>query len=98
MSDSKEKTDLHKTEETRYRINKIGKIMFYAILTIIWLVTAVLGIRDIWRDVGILETPWIIFSLVLSFILIIVIIIPLFRSLKVDVRSYKERKEKEDLQ
>ena len=72
--------------------------MFYATLVIVWSVTAALGIRDIWQDVGILETPWIIFGLVLSVILIIVIIVPLYRSLRVDVRSYKERKEKEEQQ
>jgi hypothetical protein len=95
MSNSDEKEDMQKSEETRVKINKIGKIMFYATLIIVWTVTAALGIRDIWRDVGILETPWIIFSLVLSVVLIIVIIVPLYRSLRVDVRSYKERKEKE---
>jgi hypothetical protein len=96
MSDSEEKEGMQRSEETRVKINKIGKIMFYATLVIVWSVTAGFGIRDIWQDVGILETPWIIFGLVLSVILIIVIIIPLYRSLRVDVRIYKERKEKEE--
>ena len=95
MSDIEEKKDIQKSEETRIKITKTGKILFYATLVIVWTVTAALGLRDIWRDVGILETPWIIFGLVLSVILIVVIIIPLYRSLKVDVRNYKERKEKE---
>ncbi len=96
MSDIEEKKDMQKSEETREKIAKIGKIMFYATLVIVWTVAAALGIRDIWGDVGILETPWIIFGLVLSVILIIVIVIPLYRSLRVDVRNYKERKEKEE--
>lgn len=96
MTESEKMENMQRSEETRVKINKIGKIMFYVTLVIVWSVSAALGIRDIWKDVGILETPWIIFGLVLSVILVILIIVPLYRSLRVDVRNYKERKEKEN--
>ena len=97
MSKIEEKDEIHKTEETRAKVTKIGRIMFYVTLVTVWVVAAVLGIRDIWRDVRILETPWIIFSLVLSVVLVIIIIIPLYRSLKQDVRKYKEKEKEKEL-
>jgi len=95
MSEIEEKNQINKTEETRARVNKIGRIMFYVTIVTVWVVAAVLGIRDIWRDVGILETPWIIFGLVLSVVLVIIVVVPLYKNLKKDVRKYKEEKEKE---
>ena len=83
-------------EDKILKLGKTGKILIYSSITIVWFVVAGLGIRDIWMDKGFLETPWILFGLILSVVIVFLIIIPLFRSLRSDVQEYKaEKKSKE---
>jgi hypothetical protein len=69
--------------------------LFGSTVIIIWGVSAGLGLRDIWSGKGILETPWVIFSIVFTVVLIIIVIIPLFKGLRADIQDYKKRKEVE---
>lgn len=86
-------------EEKIAKLFKISKIAILVSLTIFWIVTIVLGLISLWNEEGILDTPWVIFGLVLTVIVIIFVIIPLYRSLKVDIRLYNEEKaEKEKLE
>jgi len=88
------------TDKNNEQFQKITKIAKYFTLTAfiaIWVVSVVFGIRDLWNDVNIGESPWIITSLILSGILIVVVIIPLYLSLKADVKAtLKEKKKKKD--
>ena len=80
-------------EEKINKLGKTGKILIYASITIVWFVVAGLGIRDIWMGKGFLETPWILFGLILSVFIVVLIVIPLFRSLRADVQDYKKRQQ-----
>jgi len=82
--------------ENREKLVKIGKILLGASVIIIWGVSAGLGLRDIWSGLGVLDTPWVIFSIVFTFVLIVVVVIPLFKGLRTDIQDYKNRKETED--
>ena len=75
---------------------KIGKILLGTTVVIIWSVSAGLGLRDIWTGKGVLETPWIIFSIIFTFVLFIIVIMPLFKGLRTDIQDYKKRKEAEE--
>ncbi len=86
-----------KKNEQIQKITKIGKYLALTAFIAIWVVTIVFGIRDLWNDVNLGESPWIITSLVLSGILIVVVIIPLYLNLKADVKAkVKEKKKKND--
>ena len=85
-----------KDEERIMKLGKTGKILIYSSITIVWFVAAGLGIRDLWLGKGFLETPWILFGLIFSVVIVFLIIIPLFRSLKSDVQKYKEEKESKE--
>ncbi|NPD88135.1 MAG: hypothetical protein HGN29_05410 [Asgard group archaeon] len=99
MSENQEDTvNLEEDEEStenREKLAKIGKMLIGATVIIIWGVSAGLGLRDIWTGKGILETPWVIFSIVFTFFLVIIVIMPLFKGLRADVQDYKKRKEEE---
>jgi hypothetical protein len=79
--------------ENREKLFRIGKILLGASVVIVWGVSAGLGLRDIWTGSGVLDSPWIIFSIVFTFVLIIVVIIPLFKGLRTDIQDYKERQD-----
>lgn len=100
MSESQEDTvQLEEDEElteNREKLVRIGKILFGATVIIIWGVSAGLGLRDIWTGKRILETPWVIFSIVFTFVLVIIVIMPLFKGLRADVQDFKKRKEAEE--
>lgn len=83
-----------KKNEQLQKITKIGKYFTLAAFIAIWVVTVGFGFRDLWNDVNIGESPWIITSLILSGILIIVVIIPLYLNLKSDVKAKIKEKEK----
>jgi hypothetical protein len=82
--------------ENREKLMKIGKLLLGATVIIIWSVSAGLGLRDIWTGKGVLETPWVIFSIVFTVVLFVIVIIPLFTGLRTDVQDYKKRKEAEE--
>ena len=100
MSETQEDTvqleEDEKLTENREKLVRISKILFGSTVIIIWGVSAGLGLRDIWSGKGILETPWVIFSIVFTFVLIIIVVIPLFKGLRADVQDYKRRKEAEE--
>ena len=91
MSETQEDTvqleEDEKLTENREKLVRISKILFGSTVIIIWGVSAGLGI---------LETPWVIFSIVFTFVLIIIVVIPLFKGLRADVQDYKRRKEAEE--
>ncbi|OLS29529.1 MAG: hypothetical protein HeimAB125_22290 [Candidatus Heimdallarchaeota archaeon AB_125] len=96
MSDTEEsKTEDIQSAEVENKLGKLGKYLSLATISILWVVTAVLGIRDLWIGKGIIETPWVIFSIVLTVVIIFLVVLPLLRSLKEDVRDYNKRKEEE---
>jgi len=98
-TEKEEKAEIDAANEDKIiKLGKTGKILIYSSITIVWFVVAGLGIRDIWIGKGFLETPWILFGLILSVVIVVLIIIPLFRSLKTDVQKYKEEKEKKEKQ
>ncbi len=81
------------------KLFKIGKISILAALTILWGVSAVLGLISLWKGEGILDTPWVILGLVLLIFIIVFVVTPLFRSLRADVKAFnKEKAEKEKLE
>jgi len=85
--------------ETEKKLAKLGKYLLLSSIAILWAVAAALGIRDLWQGKGILETPWVIFGLVLTLVVIVFVVFPLLNNLREDVRDYNKRKEeKEKLQ
>lgn len=100
MSETQEDTvqleEDEKLTENREKLARIGKILFGATVIIVWGVSAGLGLRDIWTGKGILETPWVIFSIVFTFVLVMIVIVPLFKGLRADIQDYKKRKEAEE--
>jgi membrane protein YdbS with pleckstrin-like domain len=86
-------------EEKISKLFKISKITILISLTILWIVTAVLGLISLWKGQGILGTPWVIFGLVLTVVIIVVVVIPLFRNLRSDVKEFnKQKAEKEKIE
>ena len=82
-------------KETVAKLGKIGKILLYGSITVVWITVATLGLIDLWNDKGILETPWIIFGLILTLVIVVVVIFPLFSNVKTGVRTaLKEKEEK----
>jgi hypothetical protein len=98
MSETQEDTLLEEevSAENREKLARIGRILLRASVIVIWSVSAGLGLRDIWSGEGILETPWVIFSIVFTFVLAFVVIMPLFQGLRADIQDYKQRKEEEE--
>ncbi|MHA2357720.1 MAG: hypothetical protein ACXABK_02995 [Candidatus Heimdallarchaeaceae archaeon] len=96
MSDSAEES-VTESSQVEKKLSRLGRILLAITTIVIWTVVAVLGIHDIWwLDKGILETPWIITGLILTAVLIGVVIVPLFTSLRSDIQEYKQKKELEE--
>lgn len=99
MSKDNEKSSEVLTDKKNEQFQKITKIAKYFTLTAfiaIWVVSIVFGIRDLWNDINIGESPWIIISLILSGVLIVIVIIPLYLNLKADVKAKVEEKKKKN--
>ena len=88
-----EDTQENKTEK---KLAKLGKYLLLSSIAILWAVAASLGIRDLWQGKGILETPWVIFGLVLTLVVIVIVVLPLLNSLREDVQDYNKRKEEKE--
>ncbi|MHA1199121.1 MAG: hypothetical protein ACTSQF_07210 [Candidatus Heimdallarchaeaceae archaeon] len=87
-----------KRAENTAKLFQIGKYSILAALTILWIVSAVLGLISLLRGEGIVDTPWVIFGLVLTVVIVVLVVVPLFRSLRTDVKSFNEGKaEKEKI-
>ena len=84
--------------ETEKKLAKLGKYLLLSSIAILWVVAAALGIRDLWLGKKILETPWVIFGLVLTLVVIVLVVFPLFNNLREDVRDYNKRKEEKEKQ
>ncbi|MCE7739462.1 MAG: hypothetical protein KAU62_14095 [Candidatus Heimdallarchaeota archaeon] len=84
--------------ETEKKLAKLGKYLLLSSIAILWAVAAALGIRDLWQGKRILETPWVIFSLVLTLVVIVLVVYPLFLNLRDDVRNYNKRKGEKEKQ
>ncbi len=87
-----------KENGTEKKLAKLGRYLLLSSIAILWAVAAALGIRDLWQGKGILETPWVIFGLVLTLVVIVLVIFPLLNNLREDIRNYNKRKEKEEKQ
>ncbi len=87
-----------RANETEKKLAKLGKYLLFSSIAILWAVAAALGIRDLWQGKGILETPWVIFGLVLTLVVIVLVVFPLLNSLREDVRDYNKRKEEKEKQ
>jgi len=87
-----------KAGETEKKLAKLGKYLLLSSIAILWVVVAALGIRDLWLGKKILETPWVIFGLVLTLVVIVLVVFPLFNNLREDVRDYNKRKEEKGKQ
>jgi membrane protein YdbS with pleckstrin-like domain len=95
MTTEKEIIPISEEEEREEKISKlfkVGKISILVMLTGMWIVSAVLGLISLWRGEGILDTPWVIMGIVLLFVVILLVIVPLFRSLRSDVRAFNKQK------
>ena len=90
-----EDTQENKTEK---KLAKLGKYLLLSSIAILWVVAASLGIRDLWQGKGILETPWVIFVLVLTLVVVVFVVFPLLSSLRKDIRDHNKRKEEEEKQ
>lgn len=88
-----EDTQENKTEK---KLAKLGKYLLLSSIAILWAVAASLGIRDLWQGKGILETPWVIFGLFLTLVVIVIVVLPLLNSLREDVQDYNKRKEEKE--
>lgn len=84
--------------ETEKKLAKLGKYLLLSSIAVLWVVVAVLGIRDLLQGKGILETPWVIFGLVLTLVVIVFVVFPLLNNLREDVRDYNKRKEEKEKQ
>jgi membrane protein YdbS with pleckstrin-like domain len=84
--------------ETEKKLAKLGKYLLLSSIAILWIVVAALGIRDLWQGKGILETPWVIFGLVLTLVVIVFVVLPLLNNLREDIRDYNKRKEEKEKQ
>lgn len=100
IQDSVELTEEEEQREKKIaKLFQIGKISILASLTILWVVSAVLGLISLWKGEGIVDTPWVIFGLVLTVVIVVLVVIPLFRNLRTDVKAFnKEKAEKERLE
>jgi uncharacterized membrane protein len=86
-------------EEKISKLFKISKISILAMISILFLVSAVLGLISLYNEEGILDTPWVILGLILMVVVIVLVVIPLFRTLRDDIQAFnKEKEEKKNLE
>ncbi len=95
--DSESITSEEKTliDEKNKKLIDIGRILFFVSFISIWLITITFSVHATWNGKGFFETPWNILGIITSLILVIVFIVPLFKSIKADIQKIKEEKERE---
>ena len=74
---------------------KYAKYTFLVALVCFWGVSAYFGIKHLWNSNNFFASPWPLIGLVMSGVLIVVVILPLYISIREDIA--KTKKEKEEL-
>ena len=95
LEDAKQEDTHINDQETRRKLGTLRNILLMSSILIVWIVSAIFSLINLFNGVGILETPWILFSIFLTIAVIIIVIIPLFRNLRVGVREVLDEKEKQ---
>ena len=95
--EKKEEEEENKNQETIKKLRKLRNVLLIGSLIVVWTVSAVFSMIDLNKGLGILETPWILLGIFLTIAVIIIVIVPLFNSLRTDVREVLAEKEKQKL-
>ena len=92
-----EEEEDNKNQESINKLRKLRNVLLIGSLIVVWTVSAVFSMIDLNKGLGILETPWILLGIFLTIAVIIIVIVPLFNSLRTDVREILAEKEKQKL-
>ena len=92
-----EKEVINNSEQSVIKLRNLRNILFMSAIIVVWLVSAVFSIIDLYKGLGVLETPWVLLGIFLTIAIIVIIIIPLFRNLRTDVRQVLAEKEEKKL-
>lgn len=84
-------------QESINKLRKLRTVLLFGTLIIVWTVSAVFSLIGLNKGVGILETPWVLLSIFLTIAVIIIVIVPLFKNLRTDVKVVLAEKEKQKL-
>ncbi len=84
-------------QESINKLRKLRTILLFGTLIVVWTVSAVFSLISLNKGVGILETPWVFLSIFLTIAVIIIVIVPLFKNLRTDVKVVLAEKEKQKL-
>ncbi len=88
------KEDIRDTKKYK-RITMFRKISINIIIIILWFVSATFNVLDIYNGTHIASSPWTYLTLAVSFLLVIVVIVPLFIEIRQDIRKIKNKEELE---
>ncbi|MHA1347584.1 MAG: hypothetical protein ACTSVO_14075 [Candidatus Heimdallarchaeaceae archaeon] len=100
IAEEKKKEEVEEQNINQESVNKLRRlrnILLLGTIIVVWTVSAVFSIIDLNKGLGILETPWVLLGIFLTLAVIIIIIVPLFRNLRTDVREALAEKEKQKL-
>lgn len=81
----------------RNELAKIKKYTSYTLLAVLvgfWGYAAVKSIISLWNDEGFFATPWPTLGLILTGVIVVIVILPLYISIREDVKATLEAKEK----
>ena len=92
-----EEEEENRNQESINKLRKLRNVLLIGSLIVVWTVSAVFSMIDLNKGLGILETPWILLGIFLTIAVIIIVIVPLFNSLRTDVREILAEKEKQKL-
>lgn len=95
--EKKKEEEENKNQESVNKLRKLRNILLIGSLIVVWTVSAVFSMIDLYKGLGILETPWILLGIFLTIAVFIIVIVPLFNSLRTDVREALAEKEKQKL-
>ncbi len=93
--EKKEEEDQNYSQDSINKLRKPRNIILIGTVVISWIVSAVFSLISLNKGEGILETPWVLLSIFLTFAIIIFVIIPLFRNLRKDVKEVLAENEKQ---
>ncbi len=98
VEEKKEEVEQNRNQGSISKLRKLRNILLLGTIFIVWTVSAVFSMIDLNKGLGILETPWILLGIFLTLVVIIIIIIPLFKNLRTDVREVlaEEEQQKQD--
>ncbi len=98
MTVEEEKKEENKNQGSINKLRKLRTVLLFGTLIVVWTVSAVFSMINLNKGLGILETPWILLGIFLTIAVILIVIIPLFNSLRKDVKEVLAEKEKQKLE